>query len=286
MALKKEYEGKDMEEAINNACTAMNTSRELLNIEVLSTGSQGIFGLCRKMARILVSKKDLPGNGNEKAPSRKSRKPETSEAPSVKVKPPVQKRQAETQEKVQQPQATSQEPLILAPEVLIAIQEDVVNLLKLMGMSVQVTVTQEENKVKALVTGDDVESIVGPEGQTLDGLQYLMRKIVTRKFPEKITFIIDAGEFREVRKSELESQALQLAQEVKDTGKTKTIPALNPAERRIIHMVLQNDTTIRSRSVGDGLFKKILIYLPGKGKKKPTSPRKKESRERQESAPD
>jgi spoIIIJ-associated protein len=58
---------------------------------------------------------------------------------------------------------------------------------------------------------------------------------------------------------------------VKDSGKTRSIPALNPAERRIVHMVLQDDSTIRSRSVGEGLFKKILIYLPGRGRKK--SPR-------------
>jgi spoIIIJ-associated protein len=29
-------------------------------------------------------------------------------------------------------------------------------------------------------------------------------------------------------------------------------------------MALQDDKEIRSRSVGDGLFKKILIYKPGK----------------------
>jgi spoIIIJ-associated protein len=42
-------------------------------------------------------------------------------------------------------------------------------------------------------------------------------------------------------------------------------------------MTLQEDKEIRSRSVGEGLFKKILIYKPGKGKKggprKPNNPR-------------
>jgi spoIIIJ-associated protein len=61
--------------------------------------------------------------------------------------------------------------------------------------------------------------------------------------------------------------ALRLAEEVKESGRTKSIPALNPAERRIVHMKLQDDPTIRSRSVGEGQFKKILIYLPGRGKK-------------------
>ena len=76
---------------------------------------------------------------------------------------------------------------------------------------------------------------------------------------------------------ELQERALRLSQEVKETGKTRTIPAINPAERRMVHMALQDDTGIRSRSVGEGLFKKVLIYLPGKGRRR--SPRKKKSGE-------
>ncbi|MBU3936593.1 MAG: single-stranded DNA-binding protein, partial [Proteobacteria bacterium] len=115
--------------------------------------------------------------------------------------------------------------------------------------------------------------LVGPEGQTLDGLQYVMRKIITRKFPQKVLFSLDAAGFRENRMGELQERAVRLAKEVKETGKTRTIPAINPAERRMVHMALQDDTEIRSRSVGEGLFKKVLIYLPGKGRRR--SPRKK-----------
>ena len=285
MALKNEFEGKDVEEAINNACAALNTSRELLNIEILSTGSVGIFGLCRKMARVHVSKKEQREAAEKIERKRKPRVSETAaQAPSQ--KPPVKKVADEHEDEEGQPVAAEQEAApVLTPEVLAAIAADVAELLRLMGMSAQITVTQEGGKVKAHIEGDDLDSVIGHEGQTLDGLQYLMRKMVAKKFPEKISFVIDAGDFRTSRKSELESLALQLAQEVKDTGKTKSIPPINPAERRIVHMVLQNDTTIRSRSVGEGLFKKILIYLPGKGgKKKPSPPRRKNNRDKQESA--
>jgi len=87
---------------------------------------------------------------------------------------------------------------------------------------------------------------------------------------------IDVGDFREKRQDELEDQARELAALVKEDGKTQTIPSLNPSERRVVHMALQDDKEIRSRSVGDGLFKKILIYKPGKpnnggSKKRPQS---------------
>jgi len=76
---------------------------------------------------------------------------------------------------------------------------------------------------------------------------------------------VDVGNFREKRQEELKVRAVELAAMVKVDGKTQVIPALNPSERRVIHMILQEDKEIRSRSVGDGLFKKILIFKPGKG---------------------
>jgi spoIIIJ-associated protein len=71
------------------------------------------------------------------------------------------------------------------------------------------------------------------------------------------------GDFREKRQDELQDLARELAALVKVDGKTQVIPSLNPSERRVVHMALQDDKEIRSRSVGDGLFKKVLIYKPG-----------------------
>jgi spoIIIJ-associated protein len=93
--------------------------------------------------------------------------------------------------------------------------------------------------------------------------------MIGKKFSEKFILSLDAGDYRKTRKEELESRALKLAIEVRENGKNRTIPPLNPAERRIVHMILQKDKTIRSRSIGDGLYKKVLIFLPGKGRKRP-----------------
>jgi len=136
----------------------------------------------------------------------------------------------------------------------------------LMGFAAQVSVGNEENRIIAKLEGGNEAEIIGPEGQTLDSLQYLMRKIISRRVEGKVMFSVDVGSYREVRRDDLEEMAVKLAEEVRENGRTRSIPALNPAERRIVHMKLQDDPTIRSRSVGEGQFK-ILIYLPGRGKK-------------------
>jgi spoIIIJ-associated protein len=303
MSAKMEYKGTDVEEAIGNACAALNVAREELDIRIISTGSAGIFGLGRKKAAVQVSLKKEGGHeqkqpaaekkggtpksrperhASERRPNAPKARAEQSGESEEKVRPerPVSERKPRPPRvRAERPAGENEEQdeVIgdpVTPEEMETIRADIAKILELMGCPSEISMEQDQNnKVHAKITGEFVDLLVGPEGQTLDGLQYVMRKIITRKFSQKVLFSLDAAGFRENRMAELQERALRLAQEVKETGKTRTIPAINPAERRMVHMALQDDTEIRSRSVGEGLFKKVLIYLPGKGRRR--SPRKK-----------
>jgi len=155
-----------------------------------------------------------------------------------------------------------------ADEVLTAIKEDLERILDFMGFASEVTVRFDEQSVQCNIKSDYEENIVGQEGRTLDSLQYLIRKIASSSLPDRMTVDLDIGNFREQRVQELQKIALEMAGQVKETGKTMAIPALNPSERRVVHVALQDDKKVRSRSVGDGIFKKVLIFKPGsKGRK-------------------
>jgi spoIIIJ-associated protein len=147
------------------------------------------------------------------------------------------------------------------------LKTELVKIVELMGFPSTVEIKTDGLSVNCVLRGEFEEKLTGPEGKTLDSLQYLLRKIVSRKVPERLKIAVDAGDFRQRRQEELKTRAVELAALVKEDGKTQVIPALNPSERRVVHMILQEDKEIRSRSVGDGLFKKILIYKPGKGNK-------------------
>jgi len=282
MSAKMEYKGTDVEEAIGNACAALNVPREELDIRIISTGSTGIFGLGRKKAAVQVTLKKEGGHEQRRpAQEKKASTPSPrgrSERPASERKPSAPRARVERSVDSDEPaEEVVGDPV--TPEEMEAIRADIAKILELMGCPSEISMEQDQNnKVHAKITGEFVDIIVGPEGQTLDGLQYVLRKIITRKFPQKVLFSLDAAGFRENRMGELQERAVRLAQEVKETGKTRTIPAINPAERRMVHMALQDDTDIRSRSVGEGLFKKVLIYLPGKGRRR--SPRKKKSGEK------
>jgi spoIIIJ-associated protein len=280
-AEKKDFFGKTVADVIKQACDALQTPQENLNIEVIETGSTGIFGFIRKNAHIRASIKEdivVPEKRDERPAIQPSRTVQHTPA-SISVAKEIFQQEPITRNETSQPEIPtgdeedgedfssaplSEEPL--SQENIDKVQEELAQLLQLMELPSQVTVEAQGSSVLCHVSGDFQEVLIGQEGKTLDSLQYLLRKISARKIPERVRISIDIGEFRVKQQDELEKQARELAALVKEDGKTQIIPSLNPSERRVVHMALQNDKDIRSRSVGEGLFKKVLIYKPGKAK--------------------
>jgi len=273
----REFEGKDVAEAIKSACDYLHVSQEELEITVITPGSSGVFGLCRKMAKIKVALKSKgrpeteavtvapatpPMEAAEPKPAKDSQAAIEAEPLAAATRLPAEAA----------PEKPARPAVVVDAEVLAGLTTELRQLLELIGSSSSVELAPDDYGIRARIDGPDNDFIIGPNGQTLDALQYLFRKIAAKRYGEQIVIALDVGDFRSTRQIELETMARQLAAAVKESGKTKSTPPLNPAERRIVHVSLQNDNQVRSRSVGEGLLKKILVYTPGKGRK--PAPRK------------
>jgi spoIIIJ-associated protein len=288
MSKAKDYYSKSVPEAIRQACDDFATSQEKLDIEVLETGSKGIFGLCKKRAHIRVNlKKNAEAGDKKETPGRKEKKgkPPGKEEKDFVIEEACgteEKEKSAREEKKKPPRprprpeehdspAAGREADTAAPpteEAVAEVKEELEKILSLMGLPSRVVVRLEEQSLQCNIKGDHEEEIVGQEGRTLDSLQYLVRKMFSTRLPERINIDLDVGNFREQREQELQNLAREMAEQVRETGKTMAIPALNPSERRVVHVTLQEDKKVRSRSVGDGIFKKVLIFKPGsKGRK-------------------
>jgi spoIIIJ-associated protein len=287
MAQEQDFYGGTVSDAIANACKQLAASQEELNIEILETGSPGIFGLCRKKARIRVSHKEEKRTAVRKAPVAAETAVGETPPPVQEEKPPEQKKKrpsrgrkkpvlqqvAEAGDAVEEspkaaPPATASAQQYTPPsaEALEAVQKDIVTLLDLMGCPSTSTVELENQTVVCKISGEHQEILTGHDGRTLDSLQYLLRKITSKLLPDRTKLLLEVGNYREQRMEALKEQVIELAAKVREDGMTQAIPALNPSERRVVHMLLQEDKEVRSRSVGDGLFKKVLIYKPGRKK--------------------
>ena len=277
---KMEFEGKDVADAISRACKSLNVPQENLDIEVLTTGTSGIFGLCRKKARLRVAvKEEFRPKTEKKSPKRQAEPKSQKGKPREKKKsvPSKEKKKEDKPEpslKVQEQVREPKKDVHLSTDLLKQVEADLNRLLELINFPSEVSISCDQENVTALVEGEYVPKIVEENGKILDSLQYLLRKMIGKRFTEKAIITLDAGDFRAKRNEELKERGLQYAEEVKKSGKTRSIPSLNPSERRVVHLALQDDKDVRSRSVGEGLFKKVLIYRPGKGKKGPSRRRR------------
>jgi spoIIIJ-associated protein len=275
---KKDYYGKEVTDAIRQACADLKVPQEQLDIEVVEPGSTGIFGLRRKKAHIravvkIVEPAEMPERPTPPAPAVKKKEAKPEAQAVVIASPPPQPVQSEAEAEIHIddfPEDTpehEEEEGEASAEAVALVQADLANLLDLMKIPSRLELEVQGLSVHCTLHGEYEEELTGQEGKILDSLQYLLRKIIAKKNSERLRISIDVGEFRQKRIEELKEKALELAALVKEDGKTQIIAALNPSERRVVHMVLQEDKEIRSRSVGEGLFKKILIYKPGKGNK-------------------
>lgn len=273
MSLDKiDYYGKDITEAIRKACDALAAPQENLDIEVVDTGSTGIFGLIRKKAHIRVQIKPVIEEVAEifelpvlHAPEKTEEMAPAAEICASEAPPSVAVVRDEDDDEDDELLVEAEQEGDASPESIEIVRDELLRIVELMGFPSTLEVQTTGLAVACTLRGEFEENLAGPEGKVLDSLQYILRKIVSRKVQERLRITINVGSFREKRLEELKVKAAELAALVKEDGKTQVLPGLNPSERRVIHMFFQEDKEIRSRSVGDGLFKKILIYKPGKG---------------------
>jgi len=109
--------------------------------------------------------------------------------------------------------------------------------------------------------------LIGKHGHTLDALQYIVNVIVNKEIDEseRKRIIIDTEGYREKREETVSKYAHEKAEIVKRTGKKIDLYSMNSAERRIVHLVLQEDPLLVTYSEGTEPFRKIVIALKENG---------------------
>lgn len=123
----------------------------------------------------------------------------------------------------------------------------------------------ENDNLIVEIFGEDEDLLIDREGQLLDSLQLYLKRVIQHQFPDsQQNIFIDCGGFRAQADQALVDLAEKLKEVALDKGKSVYFRALPPKDRKVIHQYLSNDVRVKSRSIGDGLYKKIKIY-PSKG---------------------
>jgi len=260
-----EFEGKNVDKAVMNACDELNILKEKLRYDVISYGSTGIFGLVgAKKARIRVTLPEPAENKKEKIEHAYQEKGET---------PP--------QEDELQPPVEAEEKSPLETSENGAAIENGKNVLeKMVGMitaSCTITVDSSSEGILYNIEGGNSAMLIGKRGQTLEAMQFLIEKIVNKNSSGKLRVQIDVEGYLESKRLRLEKLAQRLSKKAKATGKPVTVGQMNSHDRRIVHLALKEENGVRTQSIGNGVYRKLIIF-PGKSYQKKRKAGDKESR--------
>lgn len=120
---------------------------------------------------------------------------------------------------------------------------------------------QKEDILDVLVASEDTGIIIGYHGEVLESLQLLLSLLIAKKINMFYRVSIEVGDYKKNRTEYLEKLALQMKDRVLDDGREQTMSSLKSWERRIIHLLLQDDKDVVSESLGEGKDR-ILVIKP------------------------
>jgi spoIIIJ-associated protein len=129
------------------------------------------------------------------------------------------------------------------------------------AMGVQLTASVEETAdgTRINLHGEDGGILIRRGGEGLQALQHLVATAFRRQLGDDTRIVVDCNGYRRDKDAELKQMATFVAEKARNTGAPQELGPLNPYERRIVHMVIAEDPTVTSESIGDAFMKTVII---------------------------
>ncbi|MDP3430262.1 MAG: KH domain-containing protein, partial [Desulfomicrobium sp.] len=176
----------------------------------------------------------------------------------------------------------------LTAEEMVRLEADIrtimVALLKPIAANVTLAIDTTASPVTVHIDDQDNSGlIIGRDGQTITALQYLANRIISKSWPQSPRIQLDAGDYRQKQEEQLMGIAQFLSEKAKKSGRVQSTRPLSSFHRRVVHMALQNDRGVQTRSKGEGHMKRVLILPVKRGKPSGRPPRRQETAQARQS---
>ena len=139
------------------------------------------------------------------------------------------------------------------------VREIVRRTISYLGVRASVDIDESADELRANVSGPDLGLLIGKHGQTIDSLQFVCSQAAFRGKEERKRVVLDAGGYRERRESMLHRQADRAVADALRYGRAIELDSMSAAERKVVHLYLQDHTEVETHSEGDEPFRRIVI---------------------------
>jgi spoIIIJ-associated protein len=274
---RMEFSEKTVDRAIEAACKHFNADRDDLEIEIITKGSTGLFGIGGRPAKISALLREQP----EKSPVmdevdansvQDKQKPDAPEPETSAEREPEVEMDDSHDKKAEDRDETATEEALSPkenrrpkadPEEIAAFCEKARHvaseILSLTGLEGNVEVKEGDKGPFLDISGEDLSIIIGKEGNTLNALEFLVNLVVKREDKTLYRVVIEAQGYREKKEQGLRILAEKTAEKVQKSGKSISMQPMSSRERRVVHMALKGKKGIKTHSSGEGRFRKVII---------------------------
>jgi len=263
-----EFVGRTADDAVKQASRELGVAKDKLKYDVISYGSTGIFGLVgSKKAKIRVHSLDSYPKRKEKQPDDKAIEKEKNDSKNNDTKPPHSSvkvsedlpLEKKHDEKTHDEKSTD-DP-ILSDEYVQKGYNVLKKIVDAITEDAKVTLSSQDSQIFFHIQGGNTAVLIGKHGQSLDAMQFLIDKVVNKsRFKQKLRVRIDIEGYLQIREENLTKLALRLADKVKKSKRPETVSPMNAHDRRIIHLALKNDSSLKTQSMGSGYYRKLVIF--------------------------
>ena len=101
--------------------------------------------------------------------------------------------------------------------------------------------------------------LIGKHGKTLNALQYLAQVFIHRLARNKLSVVVNVGNYREKRQEIIQRLADRTAEKVKRTGQPVFLEPMPAFERKQIHAALSKDEHVKTHSEGEEPYRYLVV---------------------------
>lgn len=282
---------KTVDEAIEKGLIELGLTRSEVEIEVLEEAKSGFLGLGQKDAMVKIKEKEdissfvrdilYDGQKEEKKEEVLEVKEEPVENEEVEIIETLQEEKATEDNFVEEEEEDFEEDdedydfedrphpykkniddIWTDIEVKNKSEEFLQTIIDEFNISYDLALDFDGDNLNVEITSPNPSSlgiVIGKHGSTLDSLQYLLSQVINKHKENFIRVKVDANGYRDKRNKNLEKIAKRGLDRVIRYGRPVKLEPMNPADRRIVHMILQNYEGITTHSEGRDPYRRVVI---------------------------
>lgn len=125
--------------------------------------------------------------------------------------------------------------------------------------NISYTISYEQEFLNVNIKGENSSKLIGYRGDVLNSLQTIISMIANKNCSSRVRVTLNIGDYKEKRQKSLEELADKISKTVLKTGKSITLEPMVAYERKIIHNRLQLNDKVKTYSIGEEPYRKVVI---------------------------